>query len=104
MIIKNILDFTCIILFVLVATGGVVYYHELSHQQIYKMWDIESEMHHDFKNMYSYVSVDAEDYYNKCNDACKIAQAQVEAKYQETPFYAAALLLLGFIAINKNGN
>jgi len=89
------------ILFAIIFLVGLFfigYMHEVSHQQIYKIYGIESEIYlfSEFPGLIT--KPDIEGLQKKCNDSCKLANSIAEAfTYPLIILYI--LIGLGFLSI-----
>ena len=96
----KLISFTLIFLTAVIGTG---LQHESAHQEIWKDYDIDSELHFflDIDTPF-YVKANATQYFENCNETCRALQAQNEiAGYNVLSIVATILSIFALYFIFK---
>lgn len=88
-----------LLIIIALAFFGFGYMHEQVHVQIYESYDIESEVYY-LSNFPDFVTVvDADEYYEKCDDYCKLAHNINEAVGYHLMIIFAFLIIAFFVIV-----
>lgn len=91
---------TILFLFLAYMSGlTMVYYHERVHAEIFRHYDINSEVHVNYLTLAGYTEVTDEDWSTKCNEYCIHAQNMTDVVGYHTSVLIFALWLMALFML-----